>query len=878
MTWKTTHILPCLLLWLLICSAPALAEDGRTQVLYLNSYQNGYAWSDNILKGIRSTFRDSQYVVDLQVEYMDAKKHPEPENREILRQLFENKFRSTKFDAIICSDNDAFQFMLAYHEQLFPSVPVIFCGVNDFDPQQLAAHDLFTGVVEELDISYNLNLALTINPDKKRVVVVSDSSLSSSAIVAQIKKAMPDFDHRLSFDFWENLPLDELLEKSRSMPEDSFLFFVPFYIERGGKYLSAADVVEALYANANVPIYGAWSFLLGHGIVGGRLLDGKTHGKVTAEMVLDILDGKPVPNLLTKADEESPITFDWQVLERFELTHASLPENAVFINQPEPTYRFEKGVVWTALALLFLLTAFTVFLVASRTRAIRAEQELALSRKMLRSIIDTMPQLIYWKDLNSRFVGANRRFADFFNLSDAESVQGKSNRDLLKGESISREGERLDQKVIESNAPVLHEIIDHDGPSEQDVIFEINKVPLHDDNGQVTGILTTAEDITARVQLERQLMQSQKLEAIGTFVGGIAHDFNNLLTTIINSTELALMDADGPVAEDVQRAKAAAEHGSRLVGQILTYARPSNEGTVLVAPSAPVNEALDLISHMLPDNIQLHATIPEDLGTGMADPAHLQQILMNLCTNSIHAMRARGGELHVSMDVVAQDGADRSLWLRVRDAGPGIPDTVMERIFDPFFTTKDKQEGTGLGLAIVHGIVQVHGGDISLSSQPGETIFEIHLPFPAGQGEGMDRTQADTNGVEHILFVEDDPEQLNLIPRSLRRMGYTVTTAAGGQEALDLVMGGAVFDIVVTDFDMPGHNGVELSRTLHQLHPQWPVILVSGGRDALSAAQGERGIAQIVVKPYTGSSLAAAIRETLGQTSVKEEAQEWQIY
>lgn len=865
-----TLLLPCLALCLLVCAVPAQAEDGRTQVLFLNSYQNGYAWSDNILSGIRSAFRESPYHIDLQVEYMDAKKHPEAENRELLKQLFESKFRSTKFDAIICSDNDAYQFMLAHHGSLFPSVPVIFCGVNDFDPQQLETHDLFTGVVEELDISYNLDLALTLSPEKKRVVVVSDSSLGSSAIVAQIRKASAEFDHRLSFDFWEDLPLDELLKKSRNMPDDSLLFFVPFYIETGGKYLSAADVVEALYANANVPIYGAWSFLLGHGIVGGRLLDGKRHGMVTARMALDILEGKPVPDLLTKADEESPISFDWRVLERFGLTDAPLPENAVFINQPEPTYRFEKGIVWSALALLLVLTAFTLFLVASRNRALRAEKELALSRKMLRSIIDTMPQLIYWKDLDFRFVGANRRFADFFNLTDAEDVQGKSNRELLKGESISREGERLDQKVIETDQPVLHEIIDHDGATEQDVIFEINKVPLHDDNGRITGILTTAEDITARVQLERQLMQSKKLEAVGTFVGGIAHDFNNLLTTIINSTELALMDAGGIVAEDVQRAKAAAEHGSRLVGQILTYARPSNEGATLIAPARPVNEALNLIRHMLPDNIHLSADIPMDLAPGMADPAHLQQIVMNLCTNSVHAMRARGGELHVSMGIVSQSGADRSLRLCVRDTGPGIPDDVMERIFDPFFTTKDKQEGTGLGLAIVHGIVQVHGGDISLSSQPGKTVFELHLPFPPGQGDTSVTAQADTQGTEHVLFVEDDPDQLALIPRALQGMGYTVTTAGGGQEALEQVMSGKAFDIVVTDYDMPGLNGVELTRTLHQLHPECPVILVSGGRDALSAAQGERGIAQFMVKPYTGSSLAAAIRETLEQAKGKE--------
>ena len=854
-----------LILWVLLSHGAAFADDGHKQVLYLNSYQNGYAWSDNILEGIRTVFRESRYVVDLQVEYMDAKKHPGTGNRTILKDLFRSKFHNTKFDAIICSDNDAFQFLLTYRNTLFPGVPVIFCGVNDLRPELLTERHDFSGVVEELDIEYNLNLALSLNPNKKQVVVVSDESLSSSAIVAQIKKVMPDFTDRLEFHFWDNIHLNDLLTQSRTMPADSFLFYVPFYVETNGKYMSAGEVVEALYANANVPIYGAWSFLLGHGIVGGRLLDGTSQGKIAAGMVVDILDGKPTATTVRQAEGQTPLIFDWEVLEKFGLSHASLPEGAVFINRPEPNYSLDKQVVWTVIIILFALMLFTILMGASRSRAIRAEQELAQSRKMLRSIIDTIPQLIYWKDLRSRYVGVNKRFADFFGLTDPKSIEGKLNRDILKGTKFSDGAEKLDQKVMAENQPILHQVFTYDGAENEDVVFEISKIPLHDDEENVTGVLTTAEDITIRVDLERQLIQSQKLEAVGTFVGGIAHDFNNLLTTVINSTELALMEADGPLAEDLSRAKSAAEHGSQLVSQLLTYARPSNKGAVLIEPADSVNEALNLIEHRLPDNISLIRDVPESVGKGLADPAHMQQIIMNLCTNSLHSMAYSGGKISVRLRVNEQEGAEpgRELLLSIQDNGPGIPHDVVERIFDPFFTTKGKHEGTGLGLAIVQGIVHGHGGHIKLNSHPGHTRFEIRLPFAQGTDEKKQPVDVVIKGTERILFVEDDQDQLALIPRSLARLGYTVTPSRGGQEALNIITSGQQFDLVITDFDMPDLNGVELARTLSQLYPELPIILVSGGREAATAARGVTGIAQIVAKPYTGTSLATAIRKTV---------------
>jgi len=861
----------CLILTMsMVCFAcVASAATGRKQVLYINSYQNGYAWSDNILAGIRERLRESDYTIDLQVEYMDAKKHPARSNRALLKRLFANKFAESRFDAIICSDNDAFQFMLSYHDVLFPGVPVVFCGVNDWQPEVLERQQGVTGIVERLGIRETLETALRLNPLKRKVIVVGDPSLTSRAIAAQIKAVVPDFIDRLEFSFWENIPLNELLSRSRNLPDDTLLFFIPVYVESEGKYLSAGEVVEALYENANVPIYGAWKFLLGHGIVGGHLLDGVGHGKAAANMVLKILDGLSPADIPTAYGAPSGSVFDWKVLEKFGMDIAVLPFDAQFINRPELTYQLEKRVVWTVGVALCVLTLFTLLLGASRNRALRAERELALSRAMLRSIIDTIPQLLYWKDSDNRFKGVNRRFADFFGLSRLEEAEGKRNNDVIHEKQFSRKSDDLDRIVMDRGLPVLREILEYDAPDRPGMVFEMSKIPLHDDKGNISGVLSTAEDITARVVLEQQLIQSQKMEAVGTFVGGIAHDFNNLLTTIINSTELALMEIEAvDAAEDVLRAKLAAQQGSQLVSQLLTFSRPSNRDAMRMDAAETVTKALNLVAPLLPDSIVLKRDIPPDILEGVADPSQLQQVVMNLCTNAIHALKESGGVLIVSVSVDegrqrnAQSGlaGRRLLRLKVRDNGPGISPNVRDRIFDPFFTTKKKHEGTGLGLAIVQGIVHGHGGHIRLVSHPGLTLFDIAIPFEKGESAPVISNTTNFGGEERILFVEDDPEQLVLIPRALSLLGYKVTAVQGGRAALDVLMGGTRFDMIVTDFDMPGFDGVELARTVRQLFPGIPVILVSGGQDAVAAADGDPGIIDVLMKPYTGSALAERMR------------------
>ncbi len=1117
-----------------VWSEPALAAQARKRhVLYINSYQNGYIWSDTILEGIREALTGSGLPIDLQVEYLDAKKHPEPAVREDLRRLFAVKFANVAFDSVIVSDNDAFSFALENRRELFPGVPLVFCGINDFDPAMLSGQADVTGVGEAVRAAEILEIAMRLHPGRDRLLVIGDNGTTSVAIEQDVRGAEPHFQGRLKFEYVRVSTPEELTGAIRRADKRTMIFLIPFYMDEGGAFLNPQEVTEMAAGLTSVPIHSGWLFQLGHGIVGGRLLSGHHQGRLAAGMVLDILSGKPASEIPIQTQTEDRYYFDKAVLDRFGLTYMNLPAGSTLINQPPPFYELEKPLFWIIMASLAMLTAALFFLAlnirkrrfaehrlkdqlffmellmdtiptpvyfraksgaytefnkafqrwfgadrdepvatlrkggragsgsrlcspaalsdeadqellakpgvrayeqvlesvdgrrhhvlvhkatyrnargeveglvgvlhdftdrkkaeedlrqaeekyrsifqnsalgifrvtmdgvwldanpaiarmlgyetpaglmfsgrslladmrcaelealaspsvrpgatafecrlartdgqelevraylrampgedgrASHLEGIvedvtsrrKAERDLRDSQKMLRMVLDNIPQLVFWKDKDLRYMGANKSFADFFGLRDVSEIIGKTSRDILDEELWAAAGERLDREVMLDNRASPRTQIEARRPKGGMVTLEVGKLPLHDHEGRVIGVLSTAEDVTRKISLERQLLQSQKMEAIGTFVSGIAHDFNNILTTIVNSAELALLDLpeDSEPAVDVRRALSAARQGGHLVSQMHTYSRPTREGFQPTDVAAAVREALSLIRASLPGNIRLLEDVESDIGLSLADPTQVRQLVMNLCTNSFQALRESSGVIEVSLrlEVLPPERADllgiaagEHLRLTVRDNGPGIPPEITDKIFDPFFTTKGKGEGTGLGLAVVQGIVKGHKGAITLSSEPwGSTSFDIFLPYASEERlPGMPAERPAPVGRERILFVEDDLDQLHAVPRALRRLGYDVVACRGAEQALDALSSDGVFELVVTDFDMPDVSGVDFSRALHQIRPELPVILVSGRRGAAEAARGASNIRQVVAKPYSGKTLAEAVRAAL---------------
>jgi len=865
-----------LLLLVVLFPEEGLTEDQSKSVLYINSYHQGYPWSDTIFEGIGKALDESDYKIELQIEYLDAKKFNVDPVVSAFYQLHKEKFKEGQFDVVIVSDDDAFQYAIKYRSELFPGVPIVFCGVNNLSSEQTAVGNI-TGIVENFDLSGTIDVVLTIHPEKKRMIVVGDNSTAGLAIKRQVESFEPLFQDRLIVDYWVQADLDEVQERVKTLPADTFLFFIPYFQVSDDYFHTAEEVMAGIYSHSNVPIYTGWEFLLGHGAVGGSLLSGLEHGRAAAELSLQILGGEEADRIPIVYKPNGLYLFDYQVMERLGIDESMLPEESRIINAPSLFYQLPRELFWTIVVSFLLLLVALLFLSLNMIARRKVERTIKDQLTFQETLINTIPLLVSWKDIHGRYVGANVNFADFFGLDNVIEVVEKTTSDVVSDDAYVNWSIGTDLSVVSEDREfrrVRKRITSADGES---AWLELSKVPLRDQDRKITGVLTTAENITREHNLEKQLLQSQKMEAIGTLAGGIAHDFNNILTSIINSTELAVMDLDSEsqTKKDLDRVLKAARRGSRVVKQILTFSRPSQQGFRSTDLESLVYEVINLMEVSLPGSVKMKYLVSPALRKIQADPTQLHQALMNLCTNAFHELKETGGEIHLSLKVVCLEANEAGylnlepgnfVKITIRDNGPGIKPEIIDKIFDPFFSSKDKTEGSGLGLTVVLGIVKGHNGGVRVRSEYGKgTTFDIFLPDISAETDKFDHQISPVNRNEgSILFVEDDEDQLLTTPRILRALGFQVDPVGDSREAAAKVKDGPDrYDLVITDYDMPGMNGIDLVREIMKCAPHLPVIMISGRQESVSAAKGMSAIKHVLVKPYEKNDLTALINSIL---------------
>ena len=509
------------------------------------------------------------------------------------------------------------------------------------------------------------------------------------------------------------------------------------------------------------------------------------------------------------------------------------------------------------------------------TKLKEAEQE----RSFLTTMLEVAPVGVIIHDARGRLLYANQQASALHGYAPDEFLRLNLH-DLLGPEHGALANSR-EETLANSGQSFDVEHLRKDG----------SRIPLHVNTRMVSwqgmpAVLSTEVDLTERrlaeserKSLEEQLQVSQKMDAIGSLAGGVAHDFNNLLCVLLNSAEFALrgLDEDNPVRNDLLAVKRAGERAAALTQQLLAFSRKQVLQPVPLAVNDVARGMASMFSRIVGEDVEFVQILDPELGVVVADHGQIEQVLMNLVVNARDAMPG-GGRLtietsNVEIDEFAQLEEDLKpgsyVQVLVTDTGCGIDEQVKARMFEPFFTTKEKGKGTGLGLSTVYGIVKQSGGGIWVESEVGKgTTFRIFLPralLVRTTSPRLRAVPAESTGTETILLVEDEEELRKVARRSLEAAGYTVLSAADGEEALRVSAGRAgVIDLLLTDVVMPRMGGKALVQQLTKERPAIAVLYMSGYTDEAIGHRGSLAAGeQLLGKPFTGTGLTRKVREVL---------------
>lgn len=502
----------------------------------------------------------------------------------------------------------------------------------------------------------------------------------------------------------------------------------------------------------------------------------------------------------------------------------------------------------------------------------KAEEALIEKDRLLRSVIDNLPIFLFAHDTEGTFT----------------LVEGKGLEDIgvmpddLLGQNIFQKYSHH-PKFIKNAHKALEGYEFFDELEMSGVTLKTFHTFSLNDHVQIDGAIGVAINITEQKQMEEGLRQKEKMEAIGALAGGIAHDFNNILAAIGNLAYLAKEDLpnESQTAQDLTQIIDSTDQGKKLVSQILSFSRKSETNKLPVQLSSIVKETLKLLRASLPKTIEIKSEILDGTGMIEADPTDIQKLLINLCTNASDVMPENGGKITVGLDKITLSAKEQTpdngyppgeyMAICVSDDGPGIDDAIRKKVFEPFFTTKPPGRGTGIGLSQVHGIVKRHCGGIRFVSQPSlGTTFYVY--FPRIENEIMsEKAPSNSNpyGKGKILFVDDDEKLTFSSQRILEKLGYKVTTAMSGKEALELFKDEPkTYDLVITDMTMPLMTGKELITKIWDINPETPVFLCTGYSEKLSPEEAQSmGIDAYIFKPLDWDELTAKIKNTLGDLS-----------
>lgn len=708
------------------------------EVLLLHSYHKGYIWSDDISKTIEKNFEESigSENIELTTVYMDTKRVADPSYIDQLARLYKQQFKKRNFDLVIVSDNNAFEFVINYHTYLFENLPVLFCGINNFDKAFLEQNYMkkyMTGVVEQVDLEKNFELIKDLHPNLKKLLIINDTSKTGYAVKRDLRPIIEKYKKEFEIEYIDNLDIKGMIKKVSELEEDTAILFVLLFKDTTGKYFTYKQGFKKIRKVSNVPIYGLWDFYLNHGIVGGLLTSAIGQGEAVSKMAIDLLQGKKISEIPIIDKSPNEYIFDNNELERFDIDLTKHLDDYIVINEPSSQYKEATKILILAIVIIMVLSIIVITLRANIQRRLKVELALSNRLEFDKVLLDTIPNPIYYKNIDGKFLGCNLAFANLVN-EERKNVIGKTAFDFFTNEVASK-NTIIDKELLKTFSTSTSEFTFYTVTNQMKHII-LNKAVYKNIDGTVGGIVCIMDDITERVQQKQFLIQQSKLAEMGDMIAAIAHQWNEPLVELsalvqdIQTSYLLNELQDMEVNDFVKDSMVQIQYMSRTLNDFRNFLKPSTKKR-LFSISKSLNDINEIIGkQVFYSNIKMSFDYKNEneelLIYGYEN--EFKQVLLNLINNAKNKIieKQLDDNQKGNIDITIQRCVNYNT-IEISDDAGKIDEQIIHSIFQPYFTTKTN--GTGLGLYMAKVIIEDKmRGTITVRNDDEKVIFSIKLP------------------------------------------------------------------------------------------------------------------------------------------------------
>lgn len=705
------------------------ASSTSKDILLIHSYHRGYKWSDDISNVLEQKFGNRDDMT-LATVYMDTKKVASSSYFTKLFELYRERFKDRSFDVVIAADNNALEFVVRYHDQLFKDIPVVFLGINNFDEATLDENNIrafTTGVVEEVDIEKNIDLILDLHPSVENILIINDRSKTGFAMKRDIFAVLSKYKGKVNFEYVDNIEISNLQNKIFNLPKNTVILWVLLFKDKAGKYFTYKESLQKVRSIAYVPIYGLWDFYLGEGIVGGVLTSATAQASAAAQMVESILNGTPPRAINIQTKSPNQYMFDYKQLQRYKLKIPKDIKDHILINKPFSFYETYKILVWITLSIIGIFTFVSILLSINIAKRKKSESALINQLKFIEVLMDTIPNPMNYKNLDGTFAGCNKAFTKFFGKKK-EDIIGK-NLYALYDPDIAQQQALRDAEILQKRGTMHFKETLH-LPNHQNRIVAYSKSVYENIDGSVGGIVSVMDDVTKQIEKEQFLIQQAKLAEMGEMIAAIAHQWNEPLvelSAILQDMEFSYRQKEMDtikMKDFVNESMVQIQYMSQTLKDFRNFLKPSIKKKTFYAKAA-LDQVLEIVGRQIfYAHINLDVACNDEYVTIYGYENEFKQVLLNIINNAKNKIITHKNGQNIKINIQAQDDQTQ---IRISDDGGFIDEDIIDFIFDPYFTTN--KHGTGLGLYMAKVIIEEKmNGKINVCNDLKDVVFNILVP------------------------------------------------------------------------------------------------------------------------------------------------------